>query len=253
VPQRFYRIKLLNPGISANNKVYDGTTAATISSNNVVLVGIVGADTVNLLTNGYTANFASANVGTGIAVTVNGLSLSGASATNYTLTPPAGLTANIMPATLTVSAVSKSRTIGLPNLLTASYSGFVPGEGTNVLSGAPTLSTTATTNSPPTTYPITISVGTLSATNYVFAGFTPGMLTVVAAPQLNGVVLTGNQAVFSWPSVVGQTYFLEYRDNLTTGTWTLLGLPVAGTGNPISVTNSLSASPQRFFRLGVGL
>ena len=253
VPHRFYRIKLLNPGISANNKVYDGTTVATISSNNMVLVGIVGGDTVNLLTNGYTANFASANVGTGIAVTVNGLSLNGASATNYTLTPPAGLTANITPATLTVSAVSKSRTIGLPNSLTASYSGFVLSEGTNVLTGAPSLSTTATTNSPPATYPITVSIGTLSATNYVFAGFTPGILTVVAAPQLGGVALAGNKVVFSWPSIAGQTYYLQYRDNLTTETWTLLGLPVAGTGNPISATNSLSASPQRFFRLGVGL
>ena len=102
VPQRFYRVKVLNPGITANNKVYDGTTVATINSNNVILVGVVGGDVVALSTNGYTANFASPNIGTGITVTVNGLSLSGPSATNYTLSQPTGLTANITAAGVTI-------------------------------------------------------------------------------------------------------------------------------------------------------
>ena len=58
----------ITSGITANNKPYDGTTAATISSNNVVLNGVLGGDTANvrLTTNGYTANFASAGVGTGL-------------------------------------------------------------------------------------------------------------------------------------------------------------------------------------------
>ena len=45
----------ITSGITANNKVYDGTPVATISSNNVVLNGVVGGDTVNvsLSTNGY--------------------------------------------------------------------------------------------------------------------------------------------------------------------------------------------------------
>jgi hypothetical protein len=85
-------------GITANNKVYDGTTTATIRSNNVVLTGVVQGDTVSLVTNGYVATFAGAGVGAAIAVTVNGLSLSGASAGNYTFAQPAGLTANIAPA-----------------------------------------------------------------------------------------------------------------------------------------------------------
>ncbi|MGA2281541.1 MAG: YDG domain-containing protein, partial [Verrucomicrobiota bacterium] len=246
--QRFYRIKLFNPGITANNKVYDGTTTATINSNNVMLVGVVGGDTVNLSTNGYTANFVNANVGTGIVVTVSGLSLIGPSAANYTLAQPVELTANIMPATLTVSAANMSRTYGLPNSLTVSYNGFVPGEGTNVLTGAPSLSTSATTNSPPGVYPITVGPGTLSAANYTFI-FKGGTLTVVALPQLSGVALNGDQFVFNWPTVTGQTYQLQYKDNLAAATWILLGSPVVGTGSPIIVTNGLGASPQRFFRV----
>ena len=177
-PQRFYRIKLLNPGITANNKVYDGTTVATISSNNVALSGVVGGDTVSLSTNGYTANFASAGAGNNIGVTVSGLTLTGTSATNYTLTQPVGLTANITPATLTVSADNYSRAYGATNpVLTASYSGFENGDTIGVLSGNPALNTAATTNSPVGTYAITVGPGTLSATNYAFS-FTNGLLTV---------------------------------------------------------------------------
>jgi hypothetical protein len=251
VPQRLYRVGVLNPGITANNKVYDGTTVATINSNNVVLAGVVGSDTVNLSTNGYAATFASPNAGTGIVVTVSGLTLTGASATNYTFTPASGITASITPATLKVSAVNKSRTYGLPNFMTASYSGFVHSEGTNVLTGSPSLVTTATTNSPPGNYPITISHGTLSAANYTFI-FNGGTLSVAALPMLSGVASNGNQLVFNWPTVAGQTYQLEYKDNLTAVTWILLGGPFIGTGNLIIATNNSGASSQRFFRLEIG-
>src|SRR5206468_206478 len=93
----------ISSGITANNKVYDGTTSATISSNNVSLNGVLAGDTANvsLSTNGYTASFAGANVGTGIAVTVSGMTLTGSVATNYSLIQPAGLTANILALTIT--------------------------------------------------------------------------------------------------------------------------------------------------------
>jgi hypothetical protein len=249
-PQRYYRIEVLNPGITANNKVYDGTTAATITSNNVVLVGVVIGDTVSMSTNGYTGNFANSYVGTAIPVTVSGLTLVGASAANYTLAPLVGLTANITPATLTVSAANKSKTYGLPNPpLTVSYSGFVNSEGTNVLAGAPSLSTSATINSPPGTYAITISAGTLSATNYNFT-FVNGILTVIA-PQLSIVRLNSAQVTLTWATIASQTYQLEYNTNLNTATWIPLGGPKVGTGNPIIITNGLGVSPQRYFRLSI--
>ena len=96
----------ITSGITANNKPYDGTTAATISSNNVVLSGVLAGDAANvrLNTNGYTANFTSANAGTGIGVTVSGLTLAGTAAGNYTLTQPAGLTANITAVGVTITS-----------------------------------------------------------------------------------------------------------------------------------------------------
>src|SRR5208282_1916571 len=94
----------VSSGISANNKVYDRTAGATITSNNVSLNGVVVGDVVNISTNGYTATFASTNVGTGIAVSVSGLSLTGARATNYTLRLPLVLNANITNKAVTINS-----------------------------------------------------------------------------------------------------------------------------------------------------
>ena len=68
------------------------------------MAGVLNGDTLSLHTNGYTATFASAGVGSGIAVTVTGLTLTGASNADYTLTQPAGLTANITLPSLTLTA-----------------------------------------------------------------------------------------------------------------------------------------------------
>ena len=249
--QRFYRVMVPNPSFFANNKVYDGTTVATISSNSVLLNGVLAADVgnVNVSTNGYTANFTTPNVGMGIPVWLNGLTLTGSAAGNYTLSQPVVSSANISPATLTVTAVNQNITYGLPNPpLTVNYSGFAGSDGTNVLIGAPSVSTTATTSSPPGTYPIMVSAGTLSAANYVFT-FVNGTLTVFAQPQLNSVALAGGQITFAWQTVAGQSYQLEYKDNLAAPTWTLIPGSIPGTGNSIIVTNNLGVSPQRFFRL----
>jgi hypothetical protein len=132
---------------------------------------------------------------------------------------------------------------------TVSYNGFVNNEGTNVLTGTPSLNTSATTSSLPGTYTIIAGAGTLNATNYNFA-FINGTLTVVALPRLTNVLLNG-KFILAWPTVAGQTYQLEYKDNLSAATWIFSGDPFVGTGNPIIATNNLGASPQRFFRLEI--
>src|SRR5207237_6242747 len=98
-------------GITANNKVYDGNATATLNTASATLVGVVGGDIVTLNTAGATATFANKNVGTGKAVTVSGLTLSGTSAGNYTLTQPAGLTANITVKTITVTGISANNKV----------------------------------------------------------------------------------------------------------------------------------------------
>jgi autotransporter-associated beta strand protein len=120
-------------GLTASNKTYDGTTTATITSNNVVLAGVLPADTnnVRLATNGCSATFASATAGTGKTVTLSGLTLTGSAAANYTLTQPT-LNANITAAS-TSNALTSSLNPALPGsniTFTATISVVSPGGGT---------------------------------------------------------------------------------------------------------------------------
>ena len=85
-------------------------------------------------------------------------------------------------AQLTVTADNQSRLYGDPNpAFTYVITGFVNGDDISVVSGAADCTTTATQASPVGTYPITCTVGTLAAQNYVFA-FVPGTLTINPAP-----------------------------------------------------------------------
>src|SRR5581483_11643264 len=110
-------------GTAVSNKVYDGTTAATLAGG--TLAGVIGSDAVNLVQDG---SFVSANTGTGVAVTAAD-GLSGVGASNYTLAQPTGLSANITPAPLTYNASPASVASGkAPSGLTGTVSGFVAGE-----------------------------------------------------------------------------------------------------------------------------
>jgi glucuronoarabinoxylan endo-1,4-beta-xylanase len=80
----------------ASNKVYDGTTNATLDATQAGLNGILNSDNVTLITVGMAGYFADASVETAKPVTVVGLTLGGADAGNYTLGQPTGLTASIL-------------------------------------------------------------------------------------------------------------------------------------------------------------
>jgi regulation of enolase protein 1 (concanavalin A-like superfamily) len=59
----------------------------------------------------------------------------------------------------------------------------------------------------------------------------------------------GANLLLNWQGASGQTYQLEYKDNLTDPAWTPVGDPVTGTGGTLTLTNDPGAAPQRFFRL----
>jgi len=82
-------------GVTANNKAYDGTTAATLNTTSATLDGKISGDIVSLDAAHAVGTFATKDVGINIPVTVSGLAISGADMGNYTLTQPVGITANI--------------------------------------------------------------------------------------------------------------------------------------------------------------
>ena len=100
-----------------NDKTYDGTDAASFAGT-PSLAGVLGADVVTLAAG--TPFFVSVGVGNGLAVSFTpAFSISGADSSNYTLTQPTGITANIV-------------------------SGFAPVKGTHYTAGS--LNTSGWTN-----------------------------------------------------------------------------------------------------------
>jgi len=81
--------RALSVTVTGVNKVYNGTTNATVTLADNRLAGD------NLNTSYTSASFANKNVGTAKTVTVSGISLSGADAANYTANTTASSTANM--------------------------------------------------------------------------------------------------------------------------------------------------------------
>ena len=96
--------RALNLSGVAGNKVYDGTTGATVTLGDDRLAG----DSISVLA---AASFADKNVGAGKAVTLYGAELAGSDAGNYFVVLPTGLLASITPASLTLSGLSAGNKI----------------------------------------------------------------------------------------------------------------------------------------------
>ncbi len=85
-------------GISVNNKVYNGNATATLSGT-PAYVGLQNSESFSV-TGTPVASFNNANAGNIKPVTISGYT---APSTNYTVTQPTGLTANIAPLGITVT------------------------------------------------------------------------------------------------------------------------------------------------------
>jgi len=174
--------------VVVNDKPYDGTTNAVISSADLSSSAVVGTDSISVDYSGATAAFDTKNAGDSKDVTVSGLLLTGADAGKYTLSSSATTTASISKAPLTVTANNKTRVYRAPNpSFDAAISGFVHDETleTSGVSGLPECSTTATVDSFVGAYPIACNVGDLASNNYAFTTFVSGQLSITkATPQI---------------------------------------------------------------------
>jgi uncharacterized repeat protein (TIGR01451 family) len=130
----------------------------------------------------------------------------------------------VTPAPLTITANNLVRGYGQTNPpLTYTITGFVNGEHTNVVAGSPVLNTTAVSNSPAGMYPITISQGSLVATNYSFT-FTNGLLTVTNIPPVANAQLAVASENIALPITLTGT-----DPNLLPLTYVIVNNPAHGT------------------------
>jgi hypothetical protein len=243
-------------GLQALDKVYDGTTDATLDASNVSLVGVLSGDDVSLDLTAAIASFSDANSGTAKVVNMTGLGLTGNDSGNYTNNPMGTLQASISPAVLTVTAVDTNRAFGTPNpVFSASYSGFVAGEDTSVLSGSAAFNTTAdiTSSVAGSPYVIQVSAGTLTAANYGFI-FVPGKLTITpGSGQLQKIVsivpIPGGTLSLECGGVAGQRYLLQMSPTLLPGTWTTIATNTTDAAGWMNFVDRPGTNqPTRFYR-----
>ena len=151
-------------GITANDKTYDASTTATLVGTPGTLVGIVDGDFVSL-TGTAVGTFATSSAGNNILVTVSGQSLTGAQASNYSLTEPT-TTANITQQNLTVTGITANdkvydgTTAATLNTGGATLVGVISGD--TVVLGTGSAVGTFSTSSVGTNIPVAVSGLTIS-------------------------------------------------------------------------------------------
>ena len=161
-------------GITASNKTYDGTTAATVDTSSAVYSGLISGDSLTVSATGL---FSDKNAGTGKTVTLSS-SYTGTDKGNYTIIDQSAATATINQASLTVTAAGYTK-IYDGNAYTGgngvTYSGFVGSETESVLSG--TLSYEGTSQGAVNAGTYAITPYGLTSGNYAIT-FVNGALTV---------------------------------------------------------------------------
>jgi hypothetical protein len=224
--------------VTASNKPYDGTTTATITA--CSLSGVVNGDTVTC--SAASGAFASANVGTGITVTASGITLSGSSAGNYVLgSTTATTTANITAVPLSITASGGTFTYGsTPPPITASYSGFVDGQGAGSLTTQPTCTTTASATTVPGTYASNCA-GAVDA-NYTIS-YTAGSVTESPAP----LTITASNGTMTYGGTVptiaaGYSGFVNGQGAGSLSTQPTCSTAATATSNVGSYTSSCSGA-----------
>jgi trimeric autotransporter adhesin len=212
-------------GVSGTNKVYDAGTADAITGT-ASLSGLVGSDAVTLNAAGATASFATANVGNGKAVTFSGYSISGTDAGDYSFSQPASSTANITPASLTVTAKNVNMIYadgttlnGTTGFTTAGLLGSDTVSSVSLASNA-TLSGSGNWNAG--TWAITPSAALGSGLGNYAIAYASGTQSIAAkAVSITGVAATG------------KVYDATAADSLNTAGETISG-KVAGDGLAIA-------------------
>ena len=68
--------------------------------------------------------------------------------------------------------------------------------------------------------------------------------------RITNVEIAGNDVLITFTSVAGKFYALQFRTDLTTGTWDVLQTNIPGTGSPVTVTDTGGAgATNRFYRV----
>ncbi|NIA53508.1 filamentous hemagglutinin N-terminal domain-containing protein [Massilia sp. TW-1] len=223
-------------GVTAANKTYDGTTAATL--NGTAAVSALGGDVVSVNGTG-SATFADKNAGTGKAVTVSGYTLGGSDAGNYNVIQPTGLTASIAKANLAVTGVTAAnKTYDGTTAATLNGTATVAALGADVVSVNGTGTATFADKNAGTNKAVAVS-------GYTLGGADAGNYSIVQPTGLTAEIAKADLAL-SGLSVAGKTYDGATAAALSgTATVSAIGgdaVSLSGTGSAAFVDKNAGAN-----------
>jgi filamentous hemagglutinin family protein len=230
-------------GLTAANKVYDATTAATIDASLATPTGVIGGDVVTLSASLIGGTFADKNVGVGkmVTATLVGATLGGADGGNYVITAANSPIANITAKSLTASLTPQTKAYDgdtAAGLTTASY--LLTG-----LAGGETLTvgrTSGAYNSPDVASATSVTVTGLTGVDYIGgAGFLA--TNYVLPTSITGL---GTITPLSLRAVISGTPTKTFDGNtvatLTPGDFTVTGF-ITGQGTTVNQTVGTYAAP----------
>ena len=223
---------------TASDKTYDATMAATIATDSLTLIGVVGSDDVTLT---KVANFVQSGIGTGLSVNLLSSTLGGMASGNYTLsfTDAPTTTADIAAKALTITgaftvenkayngttaATFKTETLSLVGLV---------GAETVTFNKVATFSQAA----PGTNLPVNLDSSTISggqAANYV--------LSFVGAPTTTADITARLVTITGSFTVGNKVYDGTTAASITANSLTLDGLAPGDTTTTLSAVANFSQS-----------
>ncbi|NHQ61256.1 hypothetical protein G9409_11825, partial [Chlorobium sp. BLA1] len=168
-------------GITASNKEYDGTTAATLVTSALTKTGLVSGDVLTLSSSGL---FGDKSVATGKTVTLSS-TIGGSDTANYAITSQQSAYADITKANLTVTATDVTKKYGeVPSLSRFTNSTLKNSEtiGSVTLKSAGTAATASVAGSPYSIVASDATGGTFSPDNYTIS-YVDGQLRVEGLSQ----------------------------------------------------------------------
>ena len=217
---------------TAANKVYNGTTVATVTLSSDASSG------QNVILSYTTAAFADKNVGAGKTVVVSGISISGADAGNYTLrntstTTTADITTKALTGSITADNKEYDETTAA-TIATRTLTGAVPGDAVAYTSGTASFASFNVGNNIPVT-----------ATGLTLAGADAANYTVNSSASTTAdiVLRTLTITADSIPKVYGQTVTFtgtEFTTQGLLGEDTVESVSLASAGAAATATVALS-------------
>jgi trimeric autotransporter adhesin len=225
-------------GLSAVDRVYDGTNLVAINTGGGSLTGALAGDDLQLLSTGATATMADRNAGQGKVVNIAGLTMGGADAGNYQASSSTTVTVNITPRTLNAAIAGADKVYDGTTAAAVNFSDDrISGD---VLTLSSTGATFASANAG-SGIGLTVSgiqLAGADAGNYVLGS---SLLSGSASIQRRNLVVTAN----SLAKVYGDTYGFSGNEysvgagNLVTGeTLGQLALASGGAGALAAVGSS---------------